>query len=96
MIDMGRGCILGEVYTKVLQIESNCPVDFMYEITVKKAHPDIQISPLSGDIKGLQTSELTFVYAPKTYTTADVEIEIRTSEFDSQPKTIRVFGSSIS
>jgi len=51
---------------------------------------------MTGDIKGLQTTEFTFKYVPKTYTTADAEIEIRTSEFDSQPKLIRIFGSAIS
>ena len=52
-IDMGKGCRLGHSYQKQLQIESNCPVNFEYTIEVTKPHPEIHISPLSGDIIGM-------------------------------------------
>jgi hypothetical protein len=48
----------------------------------------------SGEIKGLSTTELTFTYSPMTFATAEAEMQIRTTEFDSQPFTIRVVGSS--
>ena len=48
-------------------------------------HPDIQVSPMSGDIQGNTATQLTFTYTPTTFTTADAEFEIRTSEFDFQP-----------
>jgi hypothetical protein len=51
---MGQMCKLGSLYQKSIQIKSNTPVTFEYEITVLKAHPEIQIeSPLRGDILGL-------------------------------------------
>lgn len=31
---------------------------------------------------------------PLSYSTAEAEIQIRTSEFDSQPKTVRLVGSA--
>jgi hypothetical protein len=40
------------------------------------------VSPVSGDIIGNQNTEITFTYGPTTFTTADAEFEIRTSEFD--------------
>jgi hypothetical protein len=31
-VDLGKGCKVGEVYQKVFNIESNCPINFEYEI----------------------------------------------------------------
>ena len=63
-------------------------------IEVTKPHPDIVISPLFGDILGLQTTSIDFTFTPKSYSTAEAEIEVRTTEFDSQPKKIRITGSA--
>ena len=75
-------------------MESNCPVDFEYRIEVVKPHPEIHVSPLCGDFLGLQTTAIDFTYNPRTHSTAECEIEVRTSEFDSQPKRIRIVGNS--
>lgn len=63
-------------------------------IEVTKPHPDIHISPIQGDILGLQTTCINFNFTPKSYSTAEAEIEIKTTEFDSQPKKIRITGSA--
>ena len=47
-----------------------------------------------GDILGLQTTSIDFSYNPRTNSTAECEIEIRTTEFDSQPKRIRIVGNA--
>lgn len=59
------------------------------------AHPDIKVAPMAGDILGNQDTEITFTYSPTTFTTADAEFEIRTSEFDFKPQVVRVFGSAV-
>ena len=59
-----------------------------------KPHPEIHISPLAGDIQGLQTTCIDFTYNPRTNSTAECEIEVKTSEFDSQPKRIRIVGNA--
>lgn len=65
-------------------IESRTPVSFEYDITINKPHPDIQIlSPLQGEITGMQTTNIEFAYLPLSYSTAEAEIAVRTSEFDS-------------
>ena len=69
-------------------------MDFEYQIEVVKPHPDIHVSPLTGDIPGLQTTLIDFTYNPKSNSTAECEIEVRTSEFDSQPKRIRIVGNA--
>lgn len=53
LIDMGKKCKIGQSYTKQLNIESNCPVNFEYDIEVVKEHPDIRLGPLSGDVFAL-------------------------------------------
>jgi len=64
-------------------------------VTVVKEHPEIQlVSAHAGEIKGLSTTELTFTYSPMTFATAEAEMQIRTTEFDSQPFSIRVVGNS--
>lgn len=95
MIDLGSQCTLGQTYQKSLILESTTPVTFEYEITVTKPHPDIQIlSPLNGDVTGHQITNIDFAFLPLTFSTAEAEISIRTTEFDSQPKIVRIVGSS--
>lgn len=84
-IDMGSQCKVGLSYHKTVEIQSNCPVSFEYEIRPTVPHPDIKVSPVSGDIIGNQDTKITFTYSPTTFTTADAEFEIRTSEFDFKP-----------
>ena len=53
-IDMGKHLKVGETYTELITIDSNCPVNFAYDIEILKTHPDIQIGPLTGDILGMK------------------------------------------
>jgi hypothetical protein len=91
---MGKHLRVGETYNEIVTIESNCPVNFSYDIEVLKAHPDIQIcklnsllspflAPLHGDIMGMQQTMIEISYTPSTFTTAECEIKFRTTEFDS-------------
>ena len=74
VIDMGKSCVSGRSYNKQLQIESNCPVNFEYTIEVVQPHPEIIISPLQGDILGMQLTTIDFQYNPKSLTTAEALI----------------------
>mmetsp|Transcript_19689 Transcript_19689/g.14428 ORF Transcript_19689/g.14428 Transcript_19689/m.14428 type:complete len:158 (+) Transcript_19689:182-655(+) len=56
VVDLGKNLQVGETYTKTIELESNCPVNFEYDIKVSKPHPDIFITPLQGDILGMQTT----------------------------------------
>ena len=70
-------------------------MSFDYEITVVKAHPEISVvSPLLGEITGKRTTELEFSYTPKTFATAEAQVSIRTTEFDAEPKLIRIVGNA--
>jgi len=75
-------------------VDSSCPINFEYQITVIKEHPDIRVGPLSGDIAALQTTCINIEYCPRSYTTAECEIQVRTTEFASEPKLIRIVGNA--
>ena len=79
---MGKGCKVGKMYQKEINIESNCPVNFEYEIKEVSGHPDIKLSPMVGDIVGMSETPIIITYSPSTFTTADAIFELRTSEFD--------------
>lgn len=64
LIDMGKHRKVGQTYTKHIEIESNCPVNFEYKIEIVEPHPDIMVSPLAGDIWGLETTLIEVVYSP--------------------------------
>ena len=61
---MGHNLTVGETYTKTIDIESNCPVNFEYDIQVIDPHPDIVVQPLRGDILALETSKIEVHYTP--------------------------------
>jgi len=70
-------------------------VSFEYEITITKPHPEIQIiAPLQGEITGNLTTYLDFSYQPMSFATAEAEISIRTTEFDSEPRLVRIVGNA--
>lgn len=70
-------------------------MNFDYSIEVLKPHPDILITPLNGDILGLQETIIEVHYTPSTYTTAECELQFRTSEFDMKPKLCRIVGNAL-
>jgi hypothetical protein len=43
----------------------------------------ITLVPLSGDILGMEITQIQINFTPSTYTTAEEEISFRTTEFDS-------------
>ena len=94
-LDMGKHLKVGETYTEIIKIESNCPVNFGYDIEVLKAHPDIEITPQHADILGMQETMIAVHYTPSTFTTAECEIKFRTTEFDSQPILCRIVGNAL-
>ena len=57
-------------------------MSFEYEIKEIKPHPDIKVSPAVGDIIGNSSTQITFAFTPHSFSTAEAEFEIRTSEFD--------------
>jgi hypothetical protein len=61
---MGKGCKVGQTYLREISIDSNCPATFSYEIKELKPHPDIRVTPFSGDIIGNTSTIISFSYTP--------------------------------
>lgn len=95
LIDMGKHKRVGQTYTKQIEIESNCPVNFEYKIDVEEPHPDILVSPMIGDIWGLETTLIDVTYSPQSFTTAEAVIRIKTTEFDSEYRYVRIVGNAL-
>jgi hypothetical protein len=94
-IEMGSNCKVGKTYEKEYVIESNCPVNFEFQIKDIMPHPDIRVMPMAGDIVGLTDTPILFSYNPHSFTTAEAQFELRTSEFDFTPQIITVVGSAV-
>lgn len=58
-----------------------------------KPHPDINVFPLAGDILGLQSTPIDIAYAPNSFSTAECELLVKTTEFDFEPHKIRIVGN---
>ena len=86
---------LNSTLIKKIELESEIPVDFEYEIYILKQHKDIKIEPLKGDVKGDSKTEITIAFRPEASSTAVCEFEIHLSQFDFQPQICRVSGSGL-
>jgi hypothetical protein len=85
----------GGKYSKSLELNCEVPVDFEYEIVIKKPHNDIAIDPIKGEIKGNSKQIISITYAPSLASTAVCEFELHLSEFDFQPVQCRISGSGM-
>ena len=94
LIDLGKRAV-GDVATKTISIDCNVPVNFEYEITMLQPHADIRVEPMFGDIAGMGKTDVYITYAPTNFTTAQAEIQFRTTEFESEPIFCRITGSAI-
>jgi hypothetical protein len=81
-------------FTKKIYIECDSPVTFEYVIEWDEQHPDIYVSPMSGDIKPMGKTQLEIIYRPNSNTTAQATFKMTTTEFNSKPCYVRVVGAS--
>lgn len=49
---------------------------------------------MSAEIRGLSKTDIEVIYTPTTYTTAEAQIEFRTTEFDSRPVHTTIMASA--
>ena len=91
-----KECSGSETSSKTtLYIECDWPVTFEYIIEWEEQHSDIQVSPMSGEIKALSKTPIEILYRPSMNTTAQATFKLTTTEFNSEPCIVRIVGSSV-
>lgn len=73
------------VAKKVLHIECDTPVTFEYMIEWVEPHQDINITPMTGEIKAMGKTPIEIFYRPSSNTTANATFKMTTTEFNCQP-----------
>lgn len=93
LIDFGSVAI-GATKSKRIPLSCKIPIRFEYEITIVENHPDFDVSPLSGDIPPDGLSEVVITFAPTRHRTARMELHFSISQFNFEPVTVSIVGSS--
>jgi hypothetical protein len=93
IIDFGTISI-GTSRTKVIPLTCNIPVQFEFQITILKSHPDFEVIPRFGEIPADGTTNVAVTFLPSRHMTAHMDLEFSMSSLDFQPVRIRVVGSS--
>lgn len=93
-IDFGK-CALSEKHTKRVKIECKVPIEFEFQIREVKSNPCFSVDPMSGTVPahGHVLVEVTFF--PTMLRTEELKLEVRISEFNSNPILCHVTGSSL-
>lgn len=93
IIDFGRVPI-GTTRSRTLPLTCKIPIQFEYEFTALEDHPDIQLTPITGTIPADGAANVVVTFTPTRHRTARAEMQFTISQFDFQPISLTVVGSS--
>ncbi|CAM9283787.1 unnamed protein product [Heterosigma akashiwo] len=85
---------LGRMVRKKYEIKCQTPVQFEYQLDVRKAHPFFKVEPLSGIIPASGSAEIYVEFTPLSAETAALEMVVNVSQFNFQPFVCTVTGSA--
>jgi len=92
-IDFGKVAI-GTSKSKNIPLSCKIPIQFEYEITVVEAHPDYEITPLTGVIPADGTTHVVVTFNPSRHRTVTAELKFHIAQFGFEPVSVSVVGSS--
>eukprot|EP00747_Dinoflagellata_sp_TGD_P163696 gnl/TRDRNA2_/TRDRNA2_182659_c0_seq1.p1 gnl/TRDRNA2_/TRDRNA2_182659_c0~~gnl/TRDRNA2_/TRDRNA2_182659_c0_seq1.p1 ORF type:complete len:862 (-),score=186.92 gnl/TRDRNA2_/TRDRNA2_182659_c0_seq1:211-2757(-) len=93
-VDFGH-VALGTSRTKVIPLSCKIPIQFEYDIAILEAHPDFEVTPLSGVIPPDGTTNVAITFLPTSHRTARMELQFNISQFDFEPVNVSVVGSCL-
>ncbi|XP_062866472.1 cilia- and flagella-associated protein 221 [Trichomycterus rosablanca] len=76
---------LGQSATHVFPLSCSFPVDFEFQVHCLQSHEAFSINPLSGVIPANGSVDVTVTYTPLQYGTAEMTLQLVTSQFNSKP-----------
>ncbi|ESO95222.1 hypothetical protein LOTGIDRAFT_144748 [Lottia gigantea] len=85
---------VGESICRKFPIKCNVPVDFEYQLELIKQHPFLSIEPLSGTVPGNGQVDISVTFSPCEFLTAQLTVQLITSQFNSKPILCNFTGSS--
>lgn len=85
---------VGYKKSKLLPLKNESHVSFEFRIVVLREHETFTIEPLSGIVPPRDRSDVVITYAPTSFTTSHVELQIETSQYRSRPILVHLSGSS--
>lgn len=89
------GCVgIGTSRTKVIPLSCKIPIQFEFEIKILEAHPDVEVAPLEGVIPADGITNVVVTFLPAKHRTARAELQFHIAQFDFEPVTVTVVGSS--
>lgn len=93
-LDFGHS-YLTETAERTLSFSCTVPIPFEFEIDVIKPHPYLEVSPVQGIIPANGSAQITVRYTPEALGTHSAELRVSLSQFNFQPYTCQVTGSSL-
>jgi len=93
-LDFGA-CPLSETTVRKVRLQCKVPIQFEFDFTLEKAHPDIEIFPVKGIIPANDSVEITIKYTPVTLTSASCELLVNISQFNFQPFTCKITANCV-
>uniref|UniRef100_UPI00398E694C cilia- and flagella-associated protein 221 isoform X1 n=2 Tax=Pristiophorus japonicus TaxID=55135 RepID=UPI00398E694C len=85
---------LGQSKDIIIPLRCSCPVDFEFQLNVLQLHHAFTIQPTAGIIPADGQVEIVVTYTPTNRATAQIELQLIISQFNSKPCICTITGTS--